>query len=31
LKCVLIALRTCHQQYNTRELGYVARIAFTCA
>ena len=31
LKRVRIALSTCHQQYNTRQVGYVARIAFTCA
>ena len=31
LKRVRIALSTCHQQYKTWQLGYVARIAFTCA
>ena len=31
LKRVRIALSTCHQQYSTRQLGYVTHIAFTCA
>ena len=31
LKCVQIALSTCHQQYSTWQLGYVVHIAFTCA
>src|SRR5712672_2628816 len=30
-KCILIALSTCHQQYNTWQPGYVAQIALTCA
>ena len=31
LKRVRIALSTCHQQYNTWQLGYIVQIAFTCA